>query len=135
MSGPGVKKVLVTGATGYVGNYLLKAIARHNPAVQCLGMSRRGTVRAGETQTGELENVSFLAADCTKPETFENALADVDAVVHCVGILFVKAGQTHDLMNRDSCINMAAALQKYAAEAQAKRNFVMISSAKAPFFD
>ena len=45
MSTPVVKKVLVTGSSGYVGNYLLKSIARRNPAVQCIGMSRSGKVR------------------------------------------------------------------------------------------
>ena len=67
-----VKKVLVTGSSGYVGNYLLKAIARAHPEIQCVGMSRSGQVRKGEAKTGQLENVSYVAGDCLKPSTFEN---------------------------------------------------------------
>ena len=134
MTSAAVKKVLVTGSSGYVGNYLLKAIAKCNPAVQCIGMSRSGAARKGETTTGSLENVTYLAADCLKPSTFENALADVDSVVHCVGTLFEIKGMTHERMNRDTCVNMAYELNKAAQEADQQRNFVMISSAKAPFF-
>ena len=75
-----------------------------------------------------------MAGDCLKPSTFQQALADVDAVVHCVGLLFETKGLTYTAVNRDSCINMAYELNEYAKTAGKKRNFVMISSAKAPFF-
>ena len=129
-----VKKVLVTGSSGYVGNYLLKAIARNHPEVHCIGMSRSGTVRKGESKTAQLDNVSYVAGDCLKPSSFENTIADVDAVVHCVGALFETKGLTFEMMNRDTCINMAFEMQKAAQKEDKKRNFVMISSAKAPFF-
>ena len=41
---------------------------------------------------------------------------------------------SYDAHNRDSCINMAYELQRVAAENNEKRQFVMLSSAKAPFF-
>ena len=66
----GVKKVLVTGSSGYVGNYLLKSIARKHPALHCIGMSRSGAVRKGETYTGTLHNVSYVSGDCLKPASF-----------------------------------------------------------------
>ena len=132
MNQPG--KVLVTGSSGYVGNYLLKAIAKQNPSTACIGMSRSGKVRTGEQATAALENVRYLAADCLKPDSFQEELEDVDAVVHCVGALFEIKGMTYDAMNRDSCINMAFELNKLAKAKDQTRNFVMISSAKAPFF-
>ena len=66
-----VKKVLVTGSSGYVGNYLLKNIALKNPTMQCVGMSRRGTPRKGEPKTATLHNVSYIEGDCLKPGSFE----------------------------------------------------------------
>ena len=130
-----LRKVLVTGSSGYVGNYLLKSIAKCNPTVACIGMSRSGTARSGEqTTAANYENVSYLAGDCLKPSTFENALADVDAVVHCVGALFESRALTYEAMNRDTCMNMAYELNRYARQAKETRNFVLISSAKAPFF-
>ena len=119
-----------------MGNYLLKAIARANPEVQVMGMSRRGGVR-GDQGTEELENVSFIAGNCLHPNTFENKLEDVDAVVHAVGTLFgsrTNPELTQEAMNRDSCINMGRALNQWALEKNQTRNFVMISSAKAPVF-
>ena len=79
---------MVAGSSGYVGNYLLKAIAKAHPSAQCVGMSRSGKVRGGEKETAALENVSYISANCLKIETFENELADADAVVHAVGSLF-----------------------------------------------
>ena len=134
MNPVGLKKVLVTGSTGYVGNYLLKRIAKMNPNVACIGMSRRGIERKGEKETASLDNVSYIAGDCLKPSSFENTLADVDAVVHCVGALFESGDLTYEAMNRDTCNNVAEELNRYAKEADQMRNFVLISSAKAPFF-
>ena len=81
-------------------------------------MSRSGAVRQGEQETGRLENVTYVAGDCLKKDTFSDHLADVDAVVHCVGGLFEsnKPGRSLQALNRDSCINMASELQRYAAE-------------------
>ena len=58
----------------------------------------------------------------------------MDAVVHTVGILFEKGGATYEAFNRDTCVNMAYELNQIAREKNITRNFVMISSAKAPFF-
>ena len=126
----------MAGASGYVGNYLLKAVARQYPTVQCVGMSRSGKERGGEKDTGRLENVSYISANCLKIETFENELADADAVIHAVGSLFENKDPQRSLvaLNRDTCINTSSILQKFAEEEGTKRNFVMISSAKGPFF-
>ena len=134
IGGQVIKKVLVTGSSGYVGNYLLKNIAWKYPAIQCVGMSRSGRVRKGEPKTGQLKNVSYIAGDCLQPSSFKDELEDVDAIVHTVGALFEVNGMSYDKHNRDSCVNMAYELQNHAEKTGEKRNFVMISSAKAPFF-
>ena len=60
-----------------------------------------------------MKNVSYIAGDCLKPETFEKELEDVDAVIHSVGALF--DSKTYEksfrALNRDSAINMARCLQ------------------------
>ena len=99
-------------------------------------MSRSGKVREGEKHTGKLENVRYVAGNVLKPESFENVLQDVDAVVHAVGGLFPtkKPGRSLQELNADSCINVSRVLQQYASEDKSQRNFVMISSERAPFF-
>ena len=114
MSSTVVKKVLVTGSRGYVGNYLLKNIAWKYPKIQCIGMSRSGRVRKGETRTGTMHNVTYVQGDCLSPNSFKDELEDVDAVIHAVGCLFEINGLSHDGSNRDSCINMAHEFQKHA---------------------
>jgi len=36
-----MKKVLITGGTGYIGNYVTKIMAATHPEVQIMSMSRR----------------------------------------------------------------------------------------------
>ena len=45
-----IRKVLVTGGNGYVGNYILKTLASKHPDIECIGMSRRGTAREDATK-------------------------------------------------------------------------------------
>ncbi len=129
-----VKKVLVTGANGYVGNFILKTMAKQYPTIQMLGMSRRGKLREGEARMPQ--NVSFVSGDLLKPNTFEHHLLDTDAVIHCVGSLFESRNPERSLqaLNRDSCINVATLHQKYALENNQQRTFVMVSASRAPFF-
>lgn len=58
----------------------------------------------------------------------------MDAIIHTVGILFPSKGLSYETMNRDAAINMARDLNEAADRSAEKRNFVMISSEKAPPF-
>eukprot|EP00347_Sterkiella_histriomuscorum_P014571 403360372 len=129
------KKVLVTGSSGYVANYIIKSMARQYPQVQVIGMSRSG--RARDEEVKALPNVSFTKGDCLDADTFREKLEDVDSVIHCVGTLIEKKNNpnlTYNAMNRDTTINMAGELQDWAFKQNKARNFVMISSEKAPPF-
>ena len=80
-----VNKVLVTGSSGYVANYIMKQLATSYPEIQVLGMSRSG--RAREEYMRSLKNVKYFQGNCLKPETFREQLSDVDAIIHTVGTL------------------------------------------------
>ena len=128
-----IKKVLVTGANGYCGNYMIRHLAAAHPDIEIVGMSRRGTARnAGDEK---LDNLRYIAGNCLKPATFEKEMEDVDSVIHTVGTLFGGKGDlSYAAMNRDAAVNMAKMLNEYAKDGEAKRNFVMLSSAKSlPF--
>lgn len=106
---------MVTGSSGYVGNYIMKTLARRYPEVIVVGMSRSGLPR--EEETAKLDNVEYVRGDCLDPESFREHLHDVDGVIHCVGTLIEKRNNpklTYDAMNRDSAINVAAELQDIA---------------------
>jgi UDP-glucose 4-epimerase len=62
-------RVLVTGASGFVGRYVMPAIANRGHSVRAL--SRR-----------PVEAVEFFEADLLQPPTLAAALKGIDAVVH-----------------------------------------------------
>mgnify|MGYP001038917642 CR=1 FL=1 len=76
----------MTGSAGYVGNYIIRSLARKHPGVQVLGMSRRGTPRNASDPT--LPNLSYVKGNCLHEASFEEELKDVDSVIHTVGTLF-----------------------------------------------
>ncbi len=72
-------KVLVTGATGFVGSHIVEALAAQ-------GHQLRATVRAS-SDTGHLDKlgVELVRADLATGEGLLRAVAEVDAIVHCAG--------------------------------------------------
>ena len=84
-----------------------------------------------------MRNIQFVKGDCLMSNSFKSYLEDVDGVIHCVGTLFEKRNDptsSYIAMNRDTCVNMASELESIAEKKKEKRQFVMISSEKAPAF-
>lgn len=80
MTAPG--RVLVTGATGYVGGRLLPALERAGAKVRCL--ARRPGALAGQVAA----STEVVMGDCLDPATLPAAMADVDTAyyfVHSMG--------------------------------------------------
>ena len=76
MAGP--RLVLVTGATGYVGGRLLRALEERGERVRCL--SRRPDVLAGRVGP----RTEVVGGDVRRPETLAAALAGVDTAYYLV---------------------------------------------------
>ena len=72
--------VLLTGASGYVGGYVLDALLAQGHAV-------RAFVRSPDGRLTARPGVEVHRGDVTRPETFGHAFHGVDAVVHLVGII------------------------------------------------
>jgi len=67
-------KVLVTGASGNVGQYVIQNLLKNNETIVAAGTN---TQKLKLMFSDEIEVVEF---DFTRPETFENALKDIDRV-------------------------------------------------------
>ena len=84
-----MKRVLLAGATGYLGGYIAKELHEK-------GFFVRAVVRSGsklqEKGTGVNETVE---AELTRPETLENCCEGIDAVISTVGITRQKDGLTY----------------------------------------
>ena len=83
------KKVLITGGTGYIGNYITKVLAATKPEYLIISMSRRPVddQRRRDEQTSMFTNVKFHQGDCLKAETYPEEMNDCEAIIHTVGTL------------------------------------------------
>jgi NADH dehydrogenase len=106
--------VLVTGAAGFVGSHVVRALVAHDRPV-------RGLVRRAGQGEG-LDGVEVVEGDVTRPDTLRDAFAGVDAVVHLVGIL---QGKPEDF-DRVIAGGTRGALD--AARAAGVRRFVYVSA-------
>ena len=71
-----MKKVLVTGATGFLGKYVVKELVEHGYQVRAFGRNSK----VGRSL--ENSSVSFFQGDLTKAEDVLEAFKEMDMVVH-----------------------------------------------------
>lgn len=117
-----VRKPLValTGATGFIGQYLLKKLSERGYRLRVL--LRRPTLLPEGC-------ASTLIGDLSRPYNMSEALADVDAVIHTAGIASTMSGRPADdyrLFNTEATVGFARA----AKRARVKR-FIFLSSIRA----
>jgi 2-alkyl-3-oxoalkanoate reductase len=65
-------KVFITGATGFIGGYLVRELLNHEYQIKILSRNKSKTLPGTEQVIG----------DITKPESFSEALQDIDVVFH-----------------------------------------------------
>ncbi|MCL4809831.1 MAG: NAD(P)H-binding protein, partial [Thermoanaerobaculia bacterium] len=70
--------VLLTGATGYVGGRLLRALSERGRRVRCL--ARRPEALSARAPAG----TEVVPGDCLRRETLDAALAGVDTAYYLV---------------------------------------------------
>ncbi|HZP08111.1 NAD-dependent epimerase/dehydratase family protein [Methyloceanibacter sp.] len=112
--------VALTGATGFIGQYLLKELPKRGYRLRVL--LRRPTALPSNC-------ASAVIGDLAKPYNMSEALAEVDAVIHTAGLAETMTGIPEDdyrLFNTEATINFA----KAAERARVKR-FVFLSSIRA----
>jgi len=112
--------VALTGATGFIGQHLLKGLSARGYRLRVL--LRRPTMLPQGC-------ASVLIGDLAKPYNMSEALADVDAVIHSAGIPHAMSGLPEDdyrLLNTEATLRFARAAER----ARVKR-FVFLSSVRA----
>ncbi|HEV8617173.1 MAG TPA: complex I NDUFA9 subunit family protein [Methylomirabilota bacterium] len=109
-----IRKVFVTGGTGFVGRAVVQALRGEGCVVRCL--VRRGS--EGDLQgLGAIERVE---GDVMAPQTLDEGMAGCDAVVHLVGIIREQPaiGATFDRVHTQGTVNVldaaiAAGVRRY----------------------
>jgi nucleoside-diphosphate-sugar epimerase len=110
-------KILITGATGYIGNRLLKLLKTTEHEVRLLSRKR-------------ILNYDTILCDLNE-EIPEVALKSIDIVLHCAGVAhdFGDANQVADMYHR---VNVEATKQLAEISVNFKvKRFVFVSSTKA----
>ena len=98
--------VLVTGATGFLGRRVVRELLARRHQVRCL-IHSPGKERIFDHRAVDLHYGSVL-----EPAALLQALPDVQAVVHLVGIIRPSGRVTFDLMHRQGTANVAAAAKE-----------------------
>jgi nucleoside-diphosphate-sugar epimerase len=112
--------VALTGATGFIGQYLLSELPKRGYRLRLL-LRRPSTI--------PLQSASAVIGDLARAQNMSQALAGVDAVIHSAGIAHAMSGVPEDdyrLLNTEATIRLAQAAQRAGA-----RRFVFLSSIRA----
>lgn len=118
------KRVLITGASGFVGRWLLPALRRHFPAAVLIGCSNEGEIEGADL---------VLPLDLTRPDSIEACIVQArpDSVIHlaaesAVSLSYANPRRTWQV-NLTGTLELASAVMRLAPEAQ----FVFASTAEA----
>jgi nucleoside-diphosphate-sugar epimerase len=112
--------IALTGATGFIGQWLLKELPRRGYRLRVL-LRRPSAV--------PIEAASAVVGDLARPVNMAAALADVDAVIHSAGLAHAMSGLPEDdyrMLNTEATIGLARAAQRAGA-----KRFVFLSSIRA----
>jgi uncharacterized protein YbjT (DUF2867 family) len=92
-------KVLLAGATGYLGKYLTHELLSRNIKTKII-------VRDARKVTLENENLEIKEAQVTKPESLKNLFDDVQIAISTVGITRQKDGLTYMDVDYQANVNL-----------------------------
>ena len=98
--------ILVTGATGFVGKNVVKALRTRGKEVRCLVRT------AASARSVSAYPVELAYGDVLDPSSLAEAMKGVDAVVHLVAIIRERGNRTFDRVNRQGTEMVAQAARE-----------------------
>ena len=112
-------RVLVTGATGFIGSHLVEALLSRGFEVSCLV---RDPSRASWISGMD---VRLMPGDCTDPESLAGVTSGMDYVFHNAGVTKASGRETYYKVNADGTRNV---LEAAARDAAGLKKLVYVSS-------
>jgi nucleoside-diphosphate-sugar epimerase len=112
-------KVLVTGATGFIGSNLVKELVKRDYEVTCL------TRKTSNLRCLEDLEVSIVHGDCTDKDSLKRLSADFSYVFHLAGLTKAKKEEDFFLTNGRGTENL---LNVLSARTKALKRFLYMSS-------
>jgi len=114
------KKILITGASGFVGGRLLKSLTLSHPDAIVLGTGRRNERQAEFAALG----CQFETGDLVKFADCERLAAGADVIIHCAGLS--SPWGTYPEFYDANVLSTLNLLQ--TAQEQGARRFILIST-------
>ncbi len=116
-------KVLVTGATGFLGGHVAELLSARGDSVRALVRKT-----SNKKHLEKLANVELCEGSVEQVERVREAVEGVDAVVHCAGIVKAKSTDEFFAVNVGGTSNLVEAARRAGAKI---RRFVHVSSLEA----
>lgn len=101
-----MKKILVAGATGYLGGHIIRELKRQHYFVRALA---RNTTKLKQLRDDIDEAVE---AEVTKPETLDGCCQEIDTVISSIGITRQKDGLTYMDIDYQANLNLLKEAQR-----------------------
>ncbi len=116
----------ITGGFGFLGQYIVQALHESDPdaELRVLGRTQRSTLLGVE----KLAQVRWIKGDLSKPESFHEALKDVDTIIHNAALVSFSKSDA-DAIYEANVIGTRNLVEK-AVDVGCK-NFIFISSISA----
>jgi uncharacterized protein YbjT (DUF2867 family) len=99
------KRVLLAGATGYLGQYIAKKLIESEYPTRLI-------VRNKQKAPFDVENFQIVEAQVTQPETINRAFKDIDVVISTLGITKQKDGLTYMSVDFQANMNLLEEAKK-----------------------
>ena len=113
-----MKKVLITGGSGFIGYHLVRRLCQDNVAVRCLV---RKTSSRTLLQSFEVE---YCVGELHDTENLRKAVDGCDTIFHAAGLVRARNYQEFETVNRFGTEHLA----QVAAESSAPPVFIYVSS-------
>ena len=109
-------KVLVTGATGFTGGHLARALKRRGYEVWAMVRPSTGAARTPPANDLERDGIAIVAGDLANPESLAPALAGKDfEVVYNIAALYRQAGLPESVYHQVNATAVGQLIEAAAA--------------------
>jgi nucleoside-diphosphate-sugar epimerase len=102
-------RVLVTGATGFIGHHIVRDLLKRGEQVRALVHT---PTKIDERLGKPRPTLEIVVGDIINPDTINNFITGVDAIIHLAAIPLEKGKQTYEEVNHQGTVNLVNAAVK-----------------------